>query len=71
MVTILLSGVTCGGCEGRISRAVRALDADADLRFSADRGAVEIRSEVSAADLADIIREQGYGAEPARSLSSS
>lgn len=62
MTTIMLTGVSCGRCEGRISQAVHALDAGAALRFSADRQCVDINSEISATDLVEVIREQGYGA---------
>ncbi len=65
MTTLTLSGVSCGSCEARITRAVQALDAAASLRFSTDRRQVEIASRAGEAELIAAIRAQGYEAATA------
>lgn len=59
-----ISGVTCGGCEARVTRAAKTLDADAVLRFSADRRQLEVISAADPDDLAEAITAQGYPTVP-------
>lgn len=62
MSLFTISGVTCGGCEARVTRAVRAVDPDAILRFSADRRQLDITSVADPAELSEVISAQGYPA---------
>lgn len=64
MSLFTISGVTCGGCEARVTRAVHAIDPDALLRFTADRRQLDVTSVADPVVLSAAITAQGYPAEP-------
>ena len=66
MMIFEVKDMSCGHCVGAIRRALEALDSGAvvDIDLAAHRVAVT-SSQVSAAAIADAIREAGYTPVPA------
>ncbi|HEX5591106.1 MAG TPA: heavy-metal-associated domain-containing protein [Candidatus Limnocylindrales bacterium] len=65
-VRIPVSGMVCGSCVGRITRAVRGLDGVHSVRVDLSLEAVTVRREpasVSDAQLAAAITVAGYDAD--------
>lgn len=60
-----VSGMSCGHCERAITQALHKADPRSQVHI--DRGAqlVRVLSEQAGADLAQAIREEGYGVDPA------
>ncbi len=61
--TFKITGMTCGGCAGRIQRALWALDADARVEISLRDRLVQVTSDASPEALADAIQNAGYAAK--------
>jgi len=56
-----VTGMTCGHCEAAVSRAIRRLDAGAEVAIDRSRNLVEVRaSSQSREALAQVIRDEGY-----------
>ena len=61
MVTFSVNDMTCGHCVSSITKAVNAVDPDAQVRIDLPTHRVEIEpTGASAADLRDAIAQAGY-----------
>lgn len=64
--TFQISGMTCSSCSGRVETALRAADGveEANVNLAIDTATVIFNPAItSAADLAKVVQEAGYGAE--------
>ena len=64
MTDLMVKDMTCGHCASTVTRAVKSIDADADVRVDLGRGTVRVESSRSAAELAQAISAAGYPAAP-------
>lgn len=55
-----VEGMTCGHCEKAVTKALLALDAQANIVIDRTLNRVEVASEQSREALAQAIREEGY-----------
>lgn len=62
MVEIQVEKMTCGGCAARVTRAVQAVDDEADVKVDLQRKTVLVESDIDAASLAQAITAAGYPA---------
>ena len=58
--TFAVSGMTCGHCEKAVTRAVKGVDAQAEVRIELASGQVDVVSSADRARLAAAIVEEGY-----------
>ena len=55
-----VEGMTCGHCEAAITRAIKQLDAHAQVSIDRATKSVRVQSEQPRQALAAAIREEGY-----------
>lgn len=67
MIALDVFGMTCGGCENAVRRAVAARDGSAAVRASAADNRVEIEGAITPEDAIAAIEAAGYEARPAAS----
>ena len=61
MISFQVNDMTCGHCVSTITKAVKAEDATAKLRFDLAAHRVDIEpGEADAAELSEAIRQAGY-----------
>lgn len=60
MIEIKVPDMTCGHCVSTITKAVKALDADATVEASLPEHRVRVDSKASQADLLHAIADAGY-----------
>lgn len=61
MVSYRVEDMTCGGCAAKISRALKQVDAGAEVDVSVDDRLVRVRApHAGEAELAGAIRQAGY-----------
>lgn len=65
MQILKVSGMSCGHCVRAITQAVQAGDPAADVQIDLGAGEVRVTSRQSLAELMQVIRDNGYEAEPA------
>ncbi|TXH97823.1 MAG: copper chaperone [Pseudomonas sp.] len=65
MQILKVSGMSCGHCVRAITRVVQSADAAAEVQVDLDSAEVRVASQLSLEQLLAIIRDEGYGAEPA------
>ena len=66
MIAFEVNDMTCGHCAGTITQAVKAVDADAQVRIDLATHRVQIETARADADqLAAAIKEAGYTPMPA------
>jgi copper chaperone len=58
--TFTVTGMTCGHCEKSVTRALKQLDPQADIRIDRSRNLVEVQSQQPREALARAIAEEGY-----------
>ena len=64
MITLRIEDMTCGGCAGRIARAIAGLDPEARVVVDVASRLVRVTTTAPAAELVDEIGEAGYTAVP-------
>lgn len=57
--------MTCGHCAGTVQRAVKLVDAKAEVAIDLGRKLVEVRSSAPQASIGEAIRKAGYENSPA------
>jgi copper chaperone len=62
--TFTVTGMTCGHCEKAVTRAVRQLDPQAEVRIDRPANKVEVESGQPRAALAQAIADEGYTVGP-------
>lgn len=60
MIIMKVHGMHCGGCVGKVKRAVSACDQSANIQIDLKSGQVEVESSKSAAEIVNIIKTLGY-----------
>lgn len=63
MVVLKVTGMGCGGCVSKITKAVQSLDQRARVEVDRATGIVSVDTNESAATLRDMVQKLGYGAE--------
>ncbi len=58
--TFEVTGMTCGHCEKAVTRAVKQLDPQAEVKIDRSANKVEVASAQSRELLAKAIAEEGY-----------
>jgi copper chaperone CopZ len=60
MTDFELKDMTCGHCAGRVTRAIKAVDAQADVEIDLATRRVRIASAADAQAFAEALAEAGY-----------
>ena len=60
MHTLKVSGMTCGHCERAVINAIKARDAEAEVRVDLASGSVQVESRLDEAVIRQVIEEEGY-----------
>ena len=60
MQTFTVTGMTCGHCEKAVTRAVKQVDPQAEVRIDRTANKVEVRSTQTRELLSKAIEEEGY-----------
>ena len=63
MVVLNVTGMSCGGCVSKITRAIQALDPQARVEVDRATGRVVVETSESAASLRELVQRLGFGAE--------
>lgn len=63
MLTLKVSGMTCGHCTSAVTKAIQGVDPAAAVQVDLATGLVEVESKRSRAELARAIEEAGYSVE--------
>lgn len=58
--TFIVSGMTCGHCEKAVTRAVKQIDPQAEVKIDRVSGKVEVESAQARELLVNAIVEEGY-----------
>jgi copper chaperone len=58
--TFIVSGMTCGHCEKAVTRAVKQIDPQAEIKIDRVAGKVEVESAQARELLVNAIVEEGY-----------
>ncbi len=56
-----VTGMTCGHCEKAVTRALKQVDPQADVRIDREKNLVQVESSRPREVLAAAIAEEGYG----------
>jgi copper chaperone CopZ len=60
-----ITGMSCGMCSGRVQKALNRVDGvQASVDLATKTATIETESDITAAELCEVVREAGYGAEP-------
>jgi copper chaperone len=59
-ITFQVTGMTCSHCEMTVKKAIKRLDAEANVEIDGNTGKVDIHSNKSREELARAITEEGY-----------
>lgn len=65
MQVFKVSGMSCGHCVRAITQALQALDAGAEVQVDLAAAEVRVASGLSADEVQQAIREEGYEVQPA------
>ena len=65
MIELRVEGMTCGHCVSAVTRAVKAVDPEANVEVDLGTGKVRVAGRSSAEALGKAIAEAGYPAAPA------
>ena len=58
--TFTVTGMTCGHCEKAVTRAIRQVDPQAEVRVDRGQNRVDVQSGQPREALAQAIAEEGY-----------
>lgn len=58
--TFTVTGMTCGHCEKSVTRAIKQVDPQAEVRIDRNQNRVEVQSQQPREALAQAIAEEGY-----------
>lgn len=58
--TFTVTGMTCGHCEKAVTRALKQVDPQAEVKIDRSRNLVEVQSQQPREALAKAIAEEGY-----------
>ena len=60
MQVFTVEGMTCGHCVKAVTQAVQSQDPTAEVKVDLAAKQVSVQSQLSAQQIADAIREEGY-----------
>lgn len=60
MLSMQVKGMTCGHCVMAVTRAIKAVDASAEVKVDLEHGRVDVESQSPAAAISEAITEAGY-----------
>lgn len=60
MYQFSVEDMTCGHCVSRVTKAVRAVDSQAEIDISLRDKRVNVRSSAAQGEIAEAIKEAGY-----------
>jgi copper chaperone len=60
MLSLKVSGMTCGGCINAITRAIQAEDPQAKVRADLASQVVDLETSLSATQVSQIITDAGF-----------
>ncbi len=63
MITLEVTGMTCGGCVAAVERIIKAADRGASVKVDLASGRVDAETKLPAATLVSAIEAAGYGAK--------
>jgi len=58
--TFNVTGMTCGHCEKAVTRAIKQVDPQAEVKIDRSQNRVEVQSQQPRETLAKAIAEEGY-----------
>lgn len=58
--TFNVTGMTCGHCEKAVTRAIKQIDPQAEVKIDRSQNRVEVQSQQPRETLAKAIAEEGY-----------
>jgi copper chaperone len=58
--TFQVTGMTCGHCEKAVTRAIKQVDPQAEVKIDRSLNKVEVQSQQPRESLAKAIAEEGY-----------
>jgi copper chaperone len=58
--TFNVSGMTCGHCEKSVTRAIKQVDPQAEVKIDRNKNLVEVQSQQPRGALARAIADEGY-----------
>lgn len=58
--TFNVTGMTCGHCEKAVTRAIKQVDPQAEVKIDRSQNLVEVQSQQPREALAHAIAEEGY-----------
>jgi len=64
MIEMRVEGMTCGHCVSAVTRAVKAVDPEANVQVDLGTGRVRVEGQSSVEALGRAIAEAGYPAAP-------
>ena len=64
MIELRVEGMTCGHCVSAVTRAVKAVDSEANVQVDLETGRVRVDGRSTAEALGKAIAEAGYPAAP-------
>lgn len=64
MFELHVKGMSCGGCAGRVTRAISALDAAAKVTVDVPQRIVAVETIATHDDICEALAEAGYPARP-------
>ncbi|MES2868042.1 MAG: heavy-metal-associated domain-containing protein [Pseudomonadota bacterium] len=65
MQTFTVDGMTCGGCAGAVTRAVKMIDQQAEVEVDLATKTVKVESALPALQIIDAITTAGFDARTA------
>lgn len=63
MVVLKVTGMGCGSCVSKITRAIQSWDQHARVEIDRASGLVSVDTDASAASVRELVQQLGYGAE--------
>lgn len=63
MITLEVQDMTCGGCAGKVGRAIKAVDDEATFEIDLAQRTVLVSSTASVADICTTLAEAGFPAK--------
>ncbi len=66
MHVVKVSGMGCGSCVAKITKAIQQLDGEAAVRVDRPQGKVEVESAESLEAVCQVITDLGFPAVPAQ-----
>jgi len=63
MFSLQVTGMGCGSCVSKITKAIQTLDQDARVEVNRAAGKVTVESTESAESIRELIQELGYAAQ--------